>query len=188
MDTLIRCPWPKNDPLYISYHDNIWGKPVHDDNELFAKLILDGFQAGLSWITILRKEKNFYEAFDQFDAEKMAMWDEAKIESLMNDAGIVRNRLKINAARSNAQAFLKIQESTSFSNFIWSFTDGQTIHNKWKDIQKVPVSTKESDAMSKALKKEGFKFVGSTICYAFMQAVGIVNDHLTTCFCYQKYT
>lgn len=187
MDSLNRCPWPKNDPLYISYHDNVWGKPVFDDNELFAKLILDGFQAGLSWITILRKEQNFYKAFNGFDPKKMAKWSDKKMETLMNDKGIIRNRLKIHAAKTNAQAFLKIQERSSFSDFIWSFTDGKTIQNNWKKSEQVPASTKESDAMSKALKQEGFKFVGSTICYAFMQAVGIVNDHLTTCFCHQKY-
>jgi len=182
-----RCPWPKNDPLYISYHDEHWGKPVYDDNDLFAKLILDGFQAGLSWITILRKQENFYKAFDNFDANKMAKWSDKKIEKLMQNEGIIRNRLKINAAKTNAQAYLNIQEEGSFSDFLWSFTDGKVIKNKWKKIEQVPTSTVESDAMSKALKKAGFKFVGTTICYAFMQAVGIVNDHLTSCLCYNKY-
>ena len=183
-----RCPWPNGDPIYIEYHDNTWGKPVYDDQELFAKLILDGFQAGLSWITILRKQDNFYKAFDQFDPEIMANYDEKKINALLQDKGIVRNKLKINAAKTNAQVFLNIMEKSSFSEFIWSFTAGKVIKNKWRKMEDVPARSAESDAMSKALKKEGFKFCGSTICYAFMQAVGIVNDHLVTCHCYNKYS
>lgn len=183
-----RCPWPKDDPLYIDYHDNVWGKPVYDDQELFAKLILDGFQAGLSWITILRKQDNFYKAFDNFDPEKMSKYGSKKIDALMNNVGIIRNKLKINSAVTNAQVYLRIMENGSFSDFLWHFTDGKPKVNKWNTIGEVPASTKESDEMSKALKKEGFKFCGTTICYAFMQAVGMVNDHLTSCISYQKHT
>lgn len=184
---LIRCPWPGTDPLYVDYHDNVWGKPEYDDNALFAKLILDGFQAGLSWITILKKEKNFYEAFDGLDPVKMAEYDQKKIDSLLENAGIIRNKQKVNAAVSNARAFLEIKAKESFSDFIWQFTDGKVKKNKFSDISQVPANSTESDLMSKELKKRGFKFCGSTICYAFMQAVGMVNDHLTTCFCYSKY-
>lgn len=183
-----RCPWPKDDLLYINYHDHVWGRPVYDDQELFAKLILDGFQAGLSWITILRKQKNFYKAFDNFDPKKMAKYDDKKINALMQNEGIIRNKLKINAAKTNAEVYLKIMKEGSFSDFLWQFTNGKPIINKWNSIEQVPASTKESDAMSKALKKEGFKFCGSTICYAFMQAVGMVNDHLVTCISYNNYS
>lgn len=179
-----RCKWPGTDPIYIAYHDNEWGVPEHDDQRLFEKIILDGAQAGLSWITILRKRDNYRKAFDHFDAEKIAKYDEEKIGALMQDAGIIRNRLKINAAVTNARAYLKIKESGTFDDFLWQFTDGITIQNAWTD--KIPASTKESDAMSKSLKAIGFKFVGTTICYAFMQAIGMVNDHLVTCYRHEE--
>ena len=182
MKDQIRCPWPKDDPLYVDYHDNVWGKPVYEDKELFAKLILDGFQAGLSWITILRKQENFYRAFDDLDPNKMANYDQKKIDQLMLNEGIIRNKLKINAAVVNAQVYLRLMKEISFSEFLWQFTGGKPIKNNWKTLDKVPACTPESDAMSKALKKEGFKFCGSTICYAFMQAVGMVNDHFVSCF------
>lgn len=182
-----RCPWPGEDPLYIDYHDHVWGKPVYDDESLFAKLILDGFQAGLSWITILKKEDNFYNAFDQFDPKKMANYDQRKIDQLLQDKGIIRNKLKIHAAVTNARVFMDISSKESFSDFLWQFTGGKPIKNRYTKISEVPARSAESDAMSKELKKKGFKFCGSTICYAFMQAVGMVNDHLTTCFCYNKY-
>jgi len=181
-----RCDWAKK-PLEIEYHDNEWGVPVHDDRKLFEFLVLDGFQAGLSWSTILAKRDNFSMAFDDFDYGKIAKYDEKKIETLLQDAGIIRNKLKIKAAISNARAFLKVQkEFGSFDRYIWSFTDGKTMVNHWRTMDEVPATSRESDAMSKDLKKRGFKFVGSTICYAFMQAAGIVNDHLITCFRYKE--
>lgn len=181
-----RCDWAKK-PLEIEYHDNEWGVPVHDDQKLFEFLVLDGFQAGLSWSTILAKRDNFSKAFDDFDYEKIARYDEKKIETLLQDAGIIRNKLKIKAAISNARAFLKVQkEFSSFDRYIWSFTDGKTMVNHWRTMEEVPATSRESDAMSKDLKKRGFTFVGSTICYAFMQAAGMVNDHLVTCFRYKK--
>jgi len=181
----IRCGWAKK-PLEIEYHDNEWGVPVHDDRKLFEFLVLDGFQAGLSWSAILAKRDNFSKAFDDFESRKIARYDEKKIESLLQDAGIIRNKLKIKAAISNARAFLKVQEEFgSFDRYIWSFTNGKTIVNHWRTMGEVPATSHESDAMSKDLKKRGFKFVGSTICYAFMQAAGLVNDHLVTCFRYQ---
>ena len=181
-----RCDWAKK-PLEIEYHDNEWGIPVHDDRKLFEFLVLDGFQAGLSWSTILAKRDNFSKAFDDFDYKKIVQYDEKKIESLLQDAGIIRNKLKIKAAISNARAFLKVQEEFgSFDRYIWSFTDGKTMVNQWRTMEEVPATSKESDAMSKYLKKRGFKFVGSTICYAFMQAAGMVNDHLVTCFRYKE--
>ena len=180
-----RCGWAKK-PLEIEYHDNEWGVPVHDDRKLFEFLVLDGFQAGLSWSAILAKRDNFSKAFDDFESRKIARYDEKKIESLLQDAGIIRNKLKIKAAISNARAFLKVQEEFgSFDRYIWSFTNGKTIVNHWRTMGEVPATSHESDAMSKDLKKRGFKFVGSTICYAFMQAAGLVNDHLVTCFRYQ---
>ena len=167
----------------IAYHDNEWGVPVHDDRLLFEFLILEGAQAGLSWSTILQKRENYRRAFDNFDPPKVARYNARKLNSLMNDAGIVRNRLKIGAAVQNAKAFLAVQqEFASFDKYIWSFTNGKTIRNQWKSTKQVPARTPESDAMSKDLLKRGFKFVGSTICYAFMQAVGIVNDHTINCF------
>jgi len=182
-----RCEWVNDaEPLYIQYHDEEWGVPLHDDRQLFEMLILEGAQAGLSWITILKKRENYRRAFDDFDVEKIAHYKKRKITSLLNDPGIVRNRLKINATVVNAQCYLAIlEESPSFSDYLWQFVDGKPINNKWKSIQDVPATTDESDIMSKALKKRGFKFVGSTICYAFMQAVGMVNDHTTDCFCYK---
>jgi DNA-3-methyladenine glycosylase I len=180
---LTRCTWPGNDPVYVAYHDDEWGVPERDDQKLFEKLILDGAQAGLSWITILRKREGYRNAFDRFDPEKIATYDEKKIEQLMLDPGIVRNRLKINAAVTNAQAYLKLKdEGKSFADHLWQFTDGETLQNNWTGLKQLPASTPESDAMSKDLKKRGFKFVGSTICYAFMQATGMVNDHIVTCF------
>lgn len=184
-----RCAWSTKDPLYIEYHDKEWGTPLHDDRMLFEFLILDGMQAGLSWFTILKKRENFRKAFDNFDAEKIARYRQGKINKLMNDAGIIRNQLKIDAAVDNAKAYLKVQkEFGSFDKYIWQFTGGKTIQNSWASIKKVPASTKESDAMSKDLKQRGFKFAGSTICYAFMQAAGMVNDHTVDCFRHKQLT
>ncbi len=182
-----RCSWCGNDPLYVKYHDEEWGVPVYDDQLLFAKLILDGAQAGLSWITILRKRENYWAAFDQFDPEKIARYDDAKIAGLLQNPGIVRNKLKVNAAVKNARGYLKIvEEQGSFSDFLWQFVDGQPIQNRWQTMGEIPTETKESQAMSKALKKEGFSFVGPTIVYAFMQAVGMCNDHIVSCFRYEE--
>jgi DNA-3-methyladenine glycosylase I len=182
-----RCPWPGDDSLYIDYHDKEWGTPLHDDNRLFEFLILEGAQAGLSWITILRKRENYIKAFDHFNAEKIARYTPRKIEQLLNNPGIIRNRLKINATVSNAQAYLEILEQySSFDEFIWKFVDGKPLQNKWKTMKSVPASTKLSEQMSKELKQRGFKFVGSTICYAYMQATGMVNDHLEKCFRHQQ--
>jgi DNA-3-methyladenine glycosylase I len=181
-----RCPWSTTEQIYIDYHDTEWGVPVYDSKALFAKLILDGFQAGLSWITILKKRDNFYKAFDNFDPEIISEYDQAKIDNLLKDKGIVRNKLKVNATITNAKAFIEYEKNTrSFSDFLWSFVDGRPAINQWETMEDVPATSKESDAMSKALKKLGFKFTGSTICYAFMQAVGMVNDHLETCFRYE---
>ncbi|MFQ5398331.1 MAG: DNA-3-methyladenine glycosylase I [Anaerolineae bacterium] len=183
----VRCAWVGDDPLYITYHDEEWGVPVYDDQPLFAKLILDGAQAGLSWITILRKRDNYYQAFDNFDPAKMAAYDEAKFNELMNNPGIVRNRLKIRAAIQNAQAYLKLRaEVGRFGEFLWQFVGGRPIQNSWQHVSELPAKTPASEAMSKALKKRGFSFVGPTICYAFMQAVGMVNDHTTDCFRYHE--
>jgi DNA-3-methyladenine glycosylase I len=180
-----RCEWCGTDPLYIEYHDNEWGNPVHEERKLFEFLILEGAQAGLSWITILRKRENYIKAFDNFDPLKVSRYSEKKVEKLLQNTGIVRNKLKINSAVGNANAFLKIQkEFGSFDKYIWQFVGGSPIINKWKSIKEIPSSTKESDAMSKDLKKRGFKFVGSTICYAYMQATGMVNDHIKSCFKY----
>jgi DNA-3-methyladenine glycosylase I len=175
-----RCSWARGEQ-YIAYHDEEWGVPVHDDRALFEFLILEGAQAGLSWSTILNKREHYRKAFDRFDAKKVSRYDERKLAALLENEGIVRNRLKVNAAVTNAKAFLAVQkEFGSFDAYIWSFTGGKTIQNRWND--KVPASTQESDAMSKDLRKRGFTFVGSTICYAFMQATGIVNDHAVNCF------
>ncbi|HLP76551.1 MAG TPA: DNA-3-methyladenine glycosylase I [Candidatus Paceibacterota bacterium] len=177
-----RCSWAQGD-LYVAYHDAEWGVPVHDDQKLFEMLILEGAQAGLSWITILKKRENYRRAFDNFDAEKIAKYNARKIEKLMGDAGIVRNRLKIEATIRNAKAFLEVRkEFGSFDAYIWRFVGGKPIQNRRKSLKEVPARTPESDVMSKDLLKRGFKFVGSTICYAFMQAVGMVNDHLDDCF------
>lgn len=179
-----RCAWPGNsDPVYIAYHDEDWGVPERDDRALFEKLILDGFQAGLSWITILKKRDNFRRAFDGFDPNIIARYSEKKQTALMNDAGIVRNRAKIVGTVANARAYLDVMENEgSFSDYLWQFTGGRVLDNQWKQESQVPAVSPESEAMSKALKKRGFKFVGPTICYAFMQAVGMVNDHVTACF------
>ncbi|MCF8370735.1 MAG: DNA-3-methyladenine glycosylase I [Bacteroidales bacterium] len=183
IDDKTRCAWPSNNPLMIEYHDTEWGVPVHDDRKLFEFITLDAFQAGLSWSTILNKRENFREAFDNFEPEVIVEYSPDKIESLLNNAGIIRNKLKIHATIGNAKAFLEVQkEFGSFDNYIWQFTNYKTIQNKLKSLSDIPVSTKESDAMSKDLKKRGFKFVGTTICYAFMQAAGMVNDHTKDCF------
>ena len=180
--TPIRCPWARND-LSIRYHDKEWGVPAHDDRRLFEFLILEGAQAGLSWDTILRKRDNYRAAFDHFDPNRVARYDRRKIQSLLRDTGIIRNRLKIASAVRNAQAFLKVQdEFGSFDQYIWQFVDGKPRVNSWRSLKQLPARTPQSDAMSKDLKKRGFTFVGSTICYAFMQAVGLVNDHLVNCF------
>jgi len=182
----IRCPWPGDDPLYVAYHDEEWGVPEYDDRALFEKLILDGFQAGLSWITILRKRDNFRKAFDNFDPKKIARYNDKKIAALMNDAGIVRNRAKIEGAVKSAQAYLTImEEGPGFSKLLWGFVGGQPRINQFKGRGDVPAATPESIAMSKELVKRGFKFVGPTIVYAFMQATGMVNDHLVTCHCHK---
>jgi DNA-3-methyladenine glycosylase I len=186
LKNLTRCSWPSDD-LSIRYHDEEWGVPAHDDAILFEFLILEGAQAGLSWDTILKKRENYRAAFDPFDPNKIARYDRRKMQSLMNDAGIIRNRLKIASAVQNAKAFLKIQNDLgSFNAYIWQFTGRSPIVNSRRSANQVPASTPESDAMSKDLKKRGFSFVGTTICYAFMQAVGMVNDHLTTCFRYSQ--
>jgi len=181
-DGLPRCPWPKQDPLYVAYHDEEWGVPEFDDRALYEKLILDGFHAGLSWITILRKRENFRHAFAGFDPEKIARFPKRKIESLMNDAGIVRNRAKIEGAVASACAYLKIMESgPGFSKLLWNYLDGRPKQNAFRSIGQVPAETEISRKISKDLVGRGFKFVGPTIVYAFMQAVGMVNDHLVTC-------
>jgi DNA-3-methyladenine glycosylase I len=178
-----RCGWTRDTDLLNAYHDNEWGVPLHDDGKLFEYLILDAFQAGLSWNTILNKRENFRKALDNFDYKKIATYDNSKLESLMLDAGIIRNRLKINATVINAKAFISVQEEFgSFDKYIWQFVNNKTIVNHWTDLKEIPAKSPESDAMSKDLMKRGFKFVGSTICYAFMQAAGMVNDHLTKCF------
>ncbi|MFN4353185.1 DNA-3-methyladenine glycosylase I [Parvibaculum sp.] len=177
-----RCPWPGEDPLYAAYHDEEWGVPEYDDRALFEKLILDGFQAGLSWITILRKRESFREAFDGFEPETIARYKPAKVEKLLQNPGIIRHRGKVEATIGNAKAYLAMMDrGEGFADFLWSFTDGVPIQNKWTSIKQVPAETPMSVAMSKELKKRGFKFCGPTIVYAFAQAVGIVNDHLVTC-------
>ncbi len=181
-----RCWWAGGSAPMIAYHDREWGVPLHDDRALFELLILEGAQAGLSWSTILRKRDAYRAAFDRFEARKMARYGEAKLAALMADAGIVRNRLKIAAAVANARAFLAIQkEFGTFDSYIWQFTGGRPLTNRWRRKEQVPARSAESDAMSKDLAKRGFRFVGSTICYAFMQAAGMVNDHLLTCFRYE---
>jgi DNA-3-methyladenine glycosylase I len=178
-----RCAWCGDDPLYVSYHDNEWGVPVHDDRCLFEFLILEGAQAGLSWLTILKKRENYRKAFDAFDFERIARYGRQDIARLLRDPGIVRNRLKIEAAIRNAQGVLTIREEHgSLSAFLWRYVDGVPLQNAWKCMAALPAKTKESDQMSQDLKKRGFNFVGSTICYAFMQAVGMVNDHTVDCF------
>lgn len=182
-----RCSWAGDLPIYIDYHDNEWGRPVHDDDKLFEMLILEGMQAGLSWLTVLKKREAFREAFDGFQPGKVALYDERKIQELLANEGIIRNRLKLNAAVTNAQAFLKIQEKYgSFHEFIWAYVNDTPIQNHWEKMDQVPATTPLSDRISKDLKKMGFRFVGSTIVYAFMQATGMVNDHMTDCFVYQE--
>ncbi|CAB9492088.1 DNA-3-methyladenine glycosylase I [Alteromonas macleodii] len=183
---LHRCGWVSNDPIYLAYHDNEWGVPELDSRALFAKLCLDGQQAGLSWLTILKKQQNFERAFHQFDPEKIATMGPTDVERLMYDSGIIRNKLKIESVVKNAKGYLAIEETQSFSEFIWQFTGGRTVINAWDNFKQAPTSTDASKAMSKALKKYGFNFVGETICYAFMQAVGMVNDHEVGCHCYQR--
>ena len=176
-----RCPWAKSEND-IAYHDTEWGVPSHDDSYIFEMLILEGFQAGLSWNTILQKRENFRKAFDNFDYKKIAKYDEKKLNELMQNEGIIRNKLKINSTVTNAVSFMKIQkEFGSFSDYIWGFTDKKRIINKWKDLSEVPATTELSDKISKDLKKRGFKFIGSTIIYSFLQAIGIIDDHLASC-------
>ena len=182
-----RCEWCGEDELYQKYHDEEWGVPNYDDQHLFEMLILEGAQAGLNWITILKKREGYRKAFDNFDAKKMSRYSQKKIDKLLQNPEIVRNKLKVNAAVTNAKAFLAIQkEFGSFSEYIWQFVGGKPVKNKWKSSKDIPAKTEVSDAMSKDLKKRGFKFVGSTICYAYMQAVGMVNDHITDCICYKR--
>ena len=182
-----RCAWPGNDPLMIRYHDEEWGVPLHDDRRLFEFMVLDAFQAGLSWSIVLKKRENFRKALDNFQPEKIALYDENKLRELLQDAGIIRNRLKLQATVNNARRFLEVQkEFGSFDRYIWQFTGGATLVNSWKTPEEIPAKSQQSDAMSRDLKKRGFKFTGSTICYAFMQAAGMVNDHLVSCFRYDE--
>jgi len=182
-----RCDWANSNPLETKHHDEEWGVPIHDDRLLFEMLILEGAQSGLSWATILQKREGYLKAFDNFDARKIAKYTDKKIEQLLQDPGIVRNKLKVNATRENAKRFLEIQkEYESFDAYIWSFVGGKPINNSWKKRTDVPTNTPESDAMSKDLKKKGFKFIGTTTCYAYMQAVGMVNDHMVSCFRYSE--
>lgn len=180
--TRIRCPWPGQDPLYLAYHDEEWGVPEWDDRALFEKLTLDGFQAGLSWITILRKREGFRAAFEGFDPELVARFDAQKVTALLNDANIVRHHGKIDATIGNAQAYLRLMDEGGFANYLWQFVDRRPMQNSWQSMSDVPAATDLSNAISKDLKKRGFRFVGPTIIYAFMQAVGMVNDHLESCF------
>jgi DNA-3-methyladenine glycosylase I len=184
---ITRCAWVWYDPLLIEYHDKEWGVPLHDDRLLFEFLVLDAFQAGLSWSIILKKRENFRRAFSDFDPFKIARFNKSKVDRLLQDSGIVRNRLKIESTISNAKSFLEVRkEFGSFDKYIWQFVNHRTIQNRWKSIKDLPVKTEESDLMSKDLKKRGFRFVGSTICYAFMQAAGMVNDHVVNCFRYKE--
>lgn len=181
-----RCTWPGNDELYIHYHDEEWGVPVFDDQKMFEFLILETFQAGLSWITILRKRENFRKAFDNFDAQKIAVYDDFKVQSLMEDAGIIRNRLKILATIGNARAYLEMAKEISLTHYFWSFVEHKPLVNEWNSLKEIPATTELSDRISKDLKKRGFKFVGSTVIYAHLQATGIVNDHVKNCFRWQQ--
>ena len=184
---MLRCPWCEKDDLYIQYHDREWGVPVHDDLKHFEFLVLESAQAGLSWHTILKKRENYRDAYEGFKPEKVAQYTEIELEKLMGNAGIIRNRKKLEASINNAQRFLEIaKEFGSFDRYIWQFVDGKPIRNHWKILKDIPATSPESDAMSKALKQHGFKFVGSTICYAFMQSAGMVNDHLIHCFRYTQ--
>ncbi|WP_300667586.1 DNA-3-methyladenine glycosylase I [Desulfoluna sp.] len=187
MNTFEKCPWCGETPVYVAYHDEEWGVPERDSRKLFAMLLLEGFQAGLSWITVLKKREHYLEVMDGLDPEKIALYDETKIAALLTDPGIIRNKLKVRGAVKNAKALLAYEaEVGSFSDLLWSFTGGKTLDNGFVSIEEVPASTPASDAMSKDLKKRGFTFVGSTICYAFMEAVGMVNDHLVTCPRYRE--
>ncbi len=182
-----RCGWAGTDPLYVQYHDEEWGVPIHNDRKWFEKILLDSAQAGLSWITILRKREHYRQAYDEFDYHKIAEYDEKKIETLLSNSGIVRNRRKIEASVRNARAFLEIQRAFgTFDTYLWQFVDGTPKINAWHTLEELPSKTAESEALSKDLIQRGFKFVGPTICYAFMQAGGMVNDHLVTCFRYQE--
>jgi DNA-3-methyladenine glycosylase I len=182
-----RCSWAGTDPVYIDYHDREWGVPMHDERTLFEMLILDGAQAGLSWITILKKRDNYRAAFDNFDAAKMARYSERKVQALLNNPGIVRNRLKVGAAIQNARMLLKLQEQEgSLAEYLWRYVDGKPVINAWRSIKEIPARTPLSDTISKDLSRRGFKFVGPTICYAFMQAMGMVNDHTVDCFRYRQ--
>ena len=181
------CSWPKGDPLLTKYHDTEWGVPLHNDKKLFEFLILEGFQAGLSWLTVLKKRENFRKAFDTFDFNKVATYDQRKINSLLKDSGIIRNKLKIESAITNAKAFIDVRkEFGTFNKYIWNFTGNKPIHNEFESLKEIPAKTELSDLISKDLKKRGFKFVGSTIVYAHMQATGMVNDHITSCFRYKE--
>ena len=182
-----RCQWAGSDPLYIEYHDNEWGVPVHDDRKIFEMLVLEGAQAGLNWLTVLRKRENYRKAFDNFNPRKVAKYGSKKFQELLANEGIIRNKLKIRSAIQNARAFLQVQkEFGSFDAYIWQFVGGKPIHNSWKSLSDLPAQTAESEAMSKDLKRRGFSFVGPTICYAHMQATGMVNDHVVTCFRYKE--
>lgn len=185
----VRCPWAENSPLEMAYHDEEWGVPVHDDRRLFEFLVLEGAQAGLSWATILGKRQRYRALFDGFDPCKVAGYSARRVERLLSDPGIVRNRLKVESAVTNARAFLRIQEEHgSFDEWLWRFVDGQPVQNNWRRKEQVPISTPVSDDLSRALRRRGFRFVGATICYAFMQAVGLVNDHLAECFRHRQLT
>ena len=187
MNKKIRCAWPGANELMIKYHDEEWGVPNHDDRKWFEYITLDAFQAGLSWSIVLNKRQNFRKAFDNFDPLKISKYNQNKVDELIQDAGIIRNKLKINATITNANAFLEVQkEYGSFDKYIWQFVKGKPIINNWKTVSKLPASTLESDKLSVDLKKRGFKFVGTTICYAFMQSAGMVNDHVVTCFRYKE--
>lgn len=187
MNEKIRCSWAGEIPIYVDYHDKEWGRPIHDDGKLFEMLILETMQAGLSWITILKKRESYREAFDKFNPNKIALYNDKKIEELMANSGIIRNRLKINAAINNAKIFLEIKDKHgSFDKMIWSYVDNTPIVGHWEKIEDMPANTPLSDTISKDLKKMGFKFVGSTIIYAFMQSIGMVNDHITECFVYDE--
>jgi len=186
---VMRCEWPEGSELMIDYHDTEWGTPLHDDGKLFEFLVLDCFQAGLSWEIVLKKRESFRSAFDDFSPERISKYSQRKIQSLLKDPGIIRNRLKVESTVSNAMMFLEIQqEFGSFDSYIWRFTEGKTIVNSWNRLSEIPANTPVSDTMSRELKKRGFKFVGSTICYAFMQAAGMVNDHVVDCFRYKELT
>jgi DNA-3-methyladenine glycosylase I len=182
-----RCDWCTDDPLYLQYHDQEWGVPVKNDRKLFEMLVLEGMQAGLSWITVLRKRENYRELFDKFDPLKISSLSDKELNKLLLNPGIIRNRLKVYAIRKNAQAFLEVQhEFKKFSHYLWRFVENTPKQNRWRTLKEIPTSTVESDALSKDLKKRGFTFVGSTICYAYMQAIGMVNDHVTSCFRYKE--